>query len=178
MCRTACTEPQCLYKGALYLTSVIVQGPTLPYLSACTRVHFAFTLEWYFPSALHVSQQGVIDKHFEISKWGNEESATARNKRFKPRQSCVITVCCLRAGNCLCNKNQQNSHFFHSSIHPSIHPSHPSIHPSIHLYLHLSVHLPTLNNSTPAGRIFMKFNVWIFFTVCREYWLFIKIWQE
>ena len=23
---TACTEPQCLYKGALYLTSVLVQG--------------------------------------------------------------------------------------------------------------------------------------------------------
>ena len=29
--RTACTEPQCLYKGALYLTSVPVQGCTLPY---------------------------------------------------------------------------------------------------------------------------------------------------
>ena len=51
MGRTACTEPQCLYKGALYLTSVPVQGCTLPYLvpvqgctlpylSACTRVHF------------------------------------------------------------------------------------------------------------------------------------------
>ena len=38
--RTACTESQCLYKGALYLTSVPVQGCTLPYLSACTRVHF------------------------------------------------------------------------------------------------------------------------------------------
>jgi len=33
MGRTACTEPQCLYKGDLYL-----------YLSACTRVHFV--LEW------------------------------------------------------------------------------------------------------------------------------------
>ena len=40
MGRTACTEPQCLYKGALYLTSVPVQGCTLPYLSACRRVHF------------------------------------------------------------------------------------------------------------------------------------------
>ena len=40
MVRTACTEPQCLYKGALYLTSVPVQGCTLPYLGACTRVHF------------------------------------------------------------------------------------------------------------------------------------------
>ena len=40
MGRTACTEAQCLYKGALYLTSVPVQGCTLPYLSACTRVHF------------------------------------------------------------------------------------------------------------------------------------------
>ena len=28
--RTACTEPQCLHKGALYLTSVPVQGCTLP----------------------------------------------------------------------------------------------------------------------------------------------------
>jgi len=34
------TLPQCLYKGALYLTSVPVQGCTLPYLSACARVHF------------------------------------------------------------------------------------------------------------------------------------------
>jgi len=30
MGRTACTEPQCLYKGALYLTSVPVQGCNLP----------------------------------------------------------------------------------------------------------------------------------------------------
>ena len=82
MCRTACTEPQCLYKGALYLyltvelylyspcgsyglyiASVPVRGCTLPLpksiaipllplwavrpvqsLSACTRVHFTFTL--------------------------------------------------------------------------------------------------------------------------------------
>ena len=34
------TLPQCLNRGALYLTSVPVQGCTLPYLSACTRVHF------------------------------------------------------------------------------------------------------------------------------------------
>ena len=40
MDRTACTEPQCLYKGTLYITSVPVQECTLPYLSACTRVHF------------------------------------------------------------------------------------------------------------------------------------------
>ena len=73
MGRTACTEPQCLYKGALYLylylyspyrpyglyrASVPVQGYTLPLpipllplwavrsvqsLSACTTVHFTFT---------------------------------------------------------------------------------------------------------------------------------------
>ena len=42
---TACTEPQCLYKGALYLTSVPVQGCTLPYLRACTRVTFTFYLD-------------------------------------------------------------------------------------------------------------------------------------
>ena len=52
MGHTACTEPQCLYKGALYRPyglyrdSVPVQGCTLPAvrpvqsLSACTRVHF------------------------------------------------------------------------------------------------------------------------------------------
>jgi len=83
MGRTACTEPQCLYRGALYLyltvelylyspygpyglyrASVPVQGCTLPLLynraipllplwavrplqslSACTRVHFTFTLQ-------------------------------------------------------------------------------------------------------------------------------------
>ena len=73
MGRRACTEPQCLYKGALYLylylyspygpyglyrASVTVQGCTLPLplpllplcavrpvqsLSACTGVHFTFT---------------------------------------------------------------------------------------------------------------------------------------
>jgi len=73
MGRTACTEPQCLYKGALYLylylyspygpyglyiASVPVQGCTSPLpvpplplwavrpvqsLSICTRVHFTFT---------------------------------------------------------------------------------------------------------------------------------------
>ena len=45
--RTACEEPQCLYKGALYLTSVPVQGCTLPYLSACKRVHFTLLLCLY-----------------------------------------------------------------------------------------------------------------------------------
>jgi len=44
MGRTASTEPQCLYKGALYLTSVPVQGCTLPYISTCTRVHFTIHL--------------------------------------------------------------------------------------------------------------------------------------
>jgi hypothetical protein len=69
---TACTEPQYLYKGELYLylyspcgpyglyrASVPVQGCTLPLpllplwavrsvqsLSACTRVHFTFTLKF------------------------------------------------------------------------------------------------------------------------------------
>jgi len=42
---SACTRghftlTQCLYKGALYLTSVPVQGGNLPYLSACIRGHF------------------------------------------------------------------------------------------------------------------------------------------
>ena len=51
MGRTACTEPQCLYEGALYLTSVPVQGCTLPYLSACTRVTFTFLLYLYQKTA-------------------------------------------------------------------------------------------------------------------------------
>ena len=45
---SACTRvhftlPQCLYKGALYLISVPVQGCALPYLSACTRVRFTLS---------------------------------------------------------------------------------------------------------------------------------------
>jgi len=38
----ACTEPQCLYKGALYFYLGPVQS-----LSACTRVHITFTLGLY-----------------------------------------------------------------------------------------------------------------------------------
>ena len=39
MGRTACREPQCLYKGALYLTSVPVQGCSLPfYLLSTVRL--------------------------------------------------------------------------------------------------------------------------------------------
>ena len=40
MGRTACTEPQCLYKGALYLTSVPVQGWPLHYILFWERKHF------------------------------------------------------------------------------------------------------------------------------------------
>jgi len=54
MGRTACTEPQCLYKGALYLYLWSWKSRTIPLLpllavqpvqslSACTRVHFTFT---------------------------------------------------------------------------------------------------------------------------------------
>ena len=57
MSRTACTEPQCLYKGALYLYLLVLWSrksraiPLLPLwtvrpvqsLSACTTVHFTFT---------------------------------------------------------------------------------------------------------------------------------------
>jgi len=61
MSRTACTEPQCLYKGALYLylrvklylyspyepyslyrASVPVQGCTLPYLFTCCTFYQTF----------------------------------------------------------------------------------------------------------------------------------------
>ena len=54
MGRTACTEPQCLYKGALYLYLWSWKSRAIPLLplwtvrpvqglSACTRVHFTFT---------------------------------------------------------------------------------------------------------------------------------------
>jgi len=55
MGRTACTEPQCLYKGALYLYRWSWNSRAIPLLplwaiwpvqslSACTRVHFTFTV--------------------------------------------------------------------------------------------------------------------------------------
>ena len=62
MGRTACREPQCLYKGALYHTSVPVQGCTLPYLSACTRVHFTLP-QCLYKGALYLASvpvQGCI----------------------------------------------------------------------------------------------------------------------
>ena len=61
MGRTACTEPQCLYKGrmgALYLTSVPVQGCTLPYFSACTRVHFTLP-QCLYKGALYLTSVPV-----------------------------------------------------------------------------------------------------------------------
>ena len=59
MGRTACTEPQCLYKGALYLLVPWSRKsraiPLLPLwavrsvhnLSACTRLHFTFTFTFH-----------------------------------------------------------------------------------------------------------------------------------
>ena len=58
MGRTACTGPQCLYKGALYLTLVPVQGCTLPYLSACTRVHFTLP-QCLYKGALYLTSVPV-----------------------------------------------------------------------------------------------------------------------
>ena len=58
MGHTAWTEPQCLYKGALYLTSVPVQGCTLPYLSTCTRVHFTLT-QCLYKGALYLTSVPV-----------------------------------------------------------------------------------------------------------------------
>ena len=48
------TLPQCLFKGALYLTSVPVQGCTLPYLSACTRAHFTLS-QCLYKGALYLT---------------------------------------------------------------------------------------------------------------------------
>ena len=49
------TLPQCPYKGELYLTSVPVQGCTLPYFSACTRVHFTLP-QCLYKGALYLPQ--------------------------------------------------------------------------------------------------------------------------
>jgi len=48
MGRTACTEPQCLYKGALYLYLTVELYLYSPYgryglYRACRRVHFFYT---------------------------------------------------------------------------------------------------------------------------------------
>jgi len=58
MGRTACTEPQCLYNGDLYLTLVPVQGCTLPYLIACTSVHFTL-LQCLYKGALYLISVSV-----------------------------------------------------------------------------------------------------------------------
>ena len=50
--------PQCLYKGALYLTSVPVQGCTLPYLSACTKVQFTLP-QCLYKGALYLTSVPV-----------------------------------------------------------------------------------------------------------------------
>jgi len=95
MGHTACTEPQCLHKGALYLylylyspygpyslyrASVPVQGCTLPLsipllplwaiqpvqsLSACTRVHFTFH---HLPSIIFLELLNLLDKANEHVK--------------------------------------------------------------------------------------------------------------
>jgi len=60
---SACTRvhftiSQCLYKGALYLTSVPVQGCTIPYLSACTRVHYTLP-QCLYKGALYLTSVPV-----------------------------------------------------------------------------------------------------------------------
>ena len=68
MGRTACTEPQCLYKGALYLYLTVelylysplwAVRPVLS-LSACTRVHFTFTLPTSFSLLVYSLLSSVI----------------------------------------------------------------------------------------------------------------------
>ena len=65
MSRTACTEPQCLYKGTLYLYLWSWKSRAIPLLplwavrpvqslSACTRVHFTF-----FTVYLHVHRNSI-----------------------------------------------------------------------------------------------------------------------
>ena len=65
MGRTAYTERQCLYTGALYLTSVPVQGCTLPYLSVCTRVHFTLP-QCLYKGALYLTSVSVKRVHFTL----------------------------------------------------------------------------------------------------------------
>jgi hypothetical protein len=52
------TLPRCLYKSALYLTTVPVQGCTLPYLGACTMVHFTLP-QCLYKGALYLTSVPV-----------------------------------------------------------------------------------------------------------------------
>ena len=45
MDRTACTEPQCLYSRAIILLPLWTVRPVQS-LSACTTVHYIFTMQW------------------------------------------------------------------------------------------------------------------------------------
>jgi hypothetical protein len=45
-------------------------------------------------------------------------------------------------------------------------------------YYRRHVCLSTWNNSAPTGRLFMKFDIWILFEICRENLSLIKVWQE
>jgi len=60
MDRTACTEPQCLYKGALYLTffNTIVSEHSHLFFYSCIRVKF--TLRLNDQSGSHKSVHGYL----------------------------------------------------------------------------------------------------------------------
>jgi len=58
MDRTACTEPQCLYKGALYLTSVPVQGAIYLFITTkcICRFHIVLMMKSdYLPDDIYWS---------------------------------------------------------------------------------------------------------------------------
>ena len=61
MGRTACTEPQCLYKGALYLTSVPVQGCTLPSFFLLLPLFFFTNKNFSASSRMRYSTNKNID---------------------------------------------------------------------------------------------------------------------
>ena len=76
MGRTACTEPQCLYKGDLYLylylsactrvtftlplPQCLYKGDLYLYLSACTRVHFTLHLNLLELSGSVQARIGIV----------------------------------------------------------------------------------------------------------------------
>ena len=63
MGRKICTEPQCLYKCALYLTNtslLLWTVQSVQILSACTTVHFNFT----YTSTLPMDRTDFIEPQF------------------------------------------------------------------------------------------------------------------
>ena len=84
MGRTASTEPQCLYKGALYLYLWSWKSRAIPLLplwavrpvqslSACTRVTFTFTFYLHFRT-ITITKNSDLAEYYAVSNWYREIS--------------------------------------------------------------------------------------------------------